>query len=143
MRDVEKISVLYVKPGEYSQMIEIEDSLEEMQKLVGGYIEKVSPFDDDAVALIVNEEGKFNGMKPNRAIFSEDKEDIVDIIFGPFFVCYAPYDCENFMSLPPEVADKYMKEFKYPEKFYRDFDGKIQVFPYEPKEQGMDVEVER
>lgn len=34
-----KISVLLVEPGKYPQMIEIANSLEAMQELVGGYIE--------------------------------------------------------------------------------------------------------
>lgn len=138
-----KISVLYVEPGEYAKMIEIEDTLEAMQKLVGGYIEQSKLLDDSAVSIICNEEGKFNGMRPNRAIFSEGKEEIIDIVFGPFFVCYAPYGSEKFQSLPPEIAEKYSEVFKYPERFFRDFDGKIQALPYEPKIREADVERER
>ena len=51
-------------------MIEIDDTLEAMQKVVGGDIEKYMPFDDD-VAIICNEEGKVNGLPPNRAVYAE------------------------------------------------------------------------
>ena len=51
-------------------MIEIEDSLEAMQKIVGGDIEEYMPFEDE-VAIICNDESKLNGMPPNRAVYAE------------------------------------------------------------------------
>ena len=68
----EKIKVLLVEPNKYPRMIEIDDTLESMQKIVGGGIEEYMPFDDD-VALVCNDESKYNGMLPNRAIYSDDK----------------------------------------------------------------------
>ena len=67
---VNKISVLLIEPYKYPKMIEIDDTLEAMQKVVGGDIEEYMPFDDD-VAIICNEEGKVNGLPPNRAIYAE------------------------------------------------------------------------
>lgn len=127
--DAEKISVLLVQPGKYPKMIEIEDSLEAMQKVVGGDIEEYMPFEDD-IAIICNEEGKINGMPLNRAIYGEDKE-MIDIIAGDFFVAYAPIESENFLSLPREMADKYHQKFKYPERFARTDEGIVAV-PFKP-----------
>ena len=212
----EKISVLLVNPGESPKMVEIDDTLEAKQKLVGGLIEQYMPFEDD-VAIICNEEGKLNGMEPNRIIYSEpekiemtyselkdyfrqseknnqhvtgyitftkdsfnkpyseesrtyvvssdnkafipgmggysifgsalDGSDnnvrldqymydehgtktgwkvercyikdgskrVLDIIFGPFFICYAPFDSERFLSLPENLARKYTEVFKKPD----------------------------
>lgn len=56
----EKITVLLVEPGKYPKPIEIEDTLEAMQEVVGGDIEEYMPFEDE-VAIICNEEGKMNG----------------------------------------------------------------------------------
>lgn len=67
---VNKISVLLIEPNKYPKMTEIDDTLEAMQKVVGGDIEEYMPFDDD-VAIICNEEGKVNGLPPNRAIYAE------------------------------------------------------------------------
>ena len=67
---VNKISVLLIEPNKYPKMIEIDDTLEAMQKVVGGDIEEYMPFDDD-VAIICNEEGKVNGLPPNRAVYAE------------------------------------------------------------------------
>lgn len=65
-----KISVLLIEPNKYPKMIEIDDTLEAMQQVVGGDIEEYMPFDDE-VAIICNEEGKVNGLPPNRAVYAE------------------------------------------------------------------------
>lgn len=65
-----KITVLLVEPNKYPKITEIEDSLEAMQKIVGGNIEVYSPFNDE-VAIICNEEGKMIGLPLNRVIYTE------------------------------------------------------------------------
>lgn len=234
-----KLSVLLVKPLKEPRMIEIDDTLEAMQKTVGGYIEQYMPFEDE-VAIVCNDESKFNGMIPNRAIYMEpdnfeitynemksrfrqaerdkkttvgyivftedsfdapyteeqrtyevrsnckafmdgmcgysifgislDGEDvnvrldtymadehggkngwkiercympntnqreIADIVFGQFFVCYAPWQSENFLSLPEDLAKKYMERFKTPELFAI-VDKKITVIPCDHIPKGKD-----
>jgi len=126
----EKISVLLISPKEYPKVIEIENTLESMQKVVEGNIEEYMPFDDE-VAIVCNEEGKYNGMLPNRAIYSDDKE-MQDIIFGQFFVCYAPIESENFMSLTDDMIEKYSEKFKNPERFFRK-GNEIVAVPFNPK----------
>lgn len=238
-QSTEIISVLLVEPGKYPRMIEIEDSLEAMQRVVGGDIEEFTPYEDD-IAIICNEEGKMNGMSPNRAIYSEPEEvemtygeltgrfrqaeregrhisgyivftqdsfteayseeqrtyavssnnkafiegmggysiyassldgsdpcvrleaymadeqggkdgwkiercymkdpesrEMVDIIFGQFFVCYAPAESEKFLSLPKELAQKYEARFKFPERFFKQ-GNEIKAVPYKPKTRGQE-----
>lgn len=118
-----KIKVLLVEPNNYPKVIEIEDTLEAKQQIVGGYIEMVMPYEDD-VAIICNEEGKISGLPLNRSIKDENGE-IVDVIAGTFFVCYAPADSENFHSLPDELIDKYAELYKMPCQYYKDMTGKI------------------
>ncbi len=131
----EKISVIFVEPNKYPKMIEIEDTLEAMQEIVGGYIEEYMPFEDE-VAIVCNEEGKVNGLPLNRAVYGKDKE-ILDIIAGKFFIAYAPAEAENFQNMPKELADKYLKEFKYPERFYHTENG-IEVKAYKPVSKDME-----
>ena len=45
--------VILCRPDEMAEVIEIEDSLESMQKMVGGLIEEYMPWEDE-VALICN-----------------------------------------------------------------------------------------
>ena len=134
-QDAEKISVLFVEPGKYPRMIEIEDSLEAMQRVIEGDIEEFMPYEDE-VAIICNEESKMNGMPPNRAIYYEPEgaqsRKMADIIFGSFFVCYAPAESEKFLSLPKKLAQKYETQFKFPERFFKHGD-EIKAVPYKPK----------
>ena len=124
-----KISVLLVQPGKYPEIVEIDDTLESMQKTVGGDIEEYMPFEDD-VAIICNEEGKIRGLPLNRAVYDQDRE-MVDIVAGDFFIAYAPVESEKFLSLPKDMAEKYSAKFKYPEHFIR-VNGEIQAIPFKP-----------
>lgn len=109
------MTVVACYPGKTAQVIEIEGGLEGMQKFVGGFIEAVYPF-DDPVAIVCNEEGKLNGMKPNRALYTEDGE-MFDIVAGPMFVCGLGE--ENFASLQRELLEKYLDKYKHPEVFVK------------------------
>lgn len=131
----QKISVILVEPGRYPKLIEIEDTLEAMQSLVEGDIEEYMPFDDE-VAIICNEEGKMRGLPLNRAVYVDNKE-MVDIIAGKFFICYAPIESEKFLSIPKELARKYEEKFKYPERFSQTIDG-IEAKPYKPVSKDME-----
>lgn len=63
----DKIKVLVKKPGIPKwQVREIENSLEDMQRIVGGYIETVTLADDFAV--VCNEEGRVLGLPYNTQI---------------------------------------------------------------------------
>lgn len=136
MENKNLISVLLLEPNKYPKMIEIENTLESMQKIVGGYIEEYMPFDDD-VAIVCNEEGKLKGEQLNRAIYDKDNK-IIDIIAGKFFICNAPIDSEKFESLPKDLADKYAQKFKYPEKFYEDINGDVKAKSYKPMKKDME-----
>lgn len=127
-----KISVLLVEPGKYPQMIEIANSLEAMQELVGGYIEVIMPYESQ-VALVCNEEGRLTNLPLNRALYlGEGKNrELVDIIHGSFFICYASDESGEFLSLPKELAEKYKTLFRLPELFFKQGD-RIKVVPYEP-----------
>ena len=125
-----KVSVLLVEPNKYPKMIEIDDTLEAMQEVVGGDIEEYMPFEDE-VAIICNDEGKVNGLTPNRAVYEENSREMLDIICGKFFVAYAPFEAEKFQSLPPDLAEKYREKFKYPERFMR-VNNEIVAVPFKP-----------
>ena len=123
------IRVVYCEPGRLARMREIGTELEDLQQAVGGgLIEPYYPF-NEGVCIVCNDEGKFNGMRPCRAVYGEDGK-MMDIIFGPCFIC----DCsgENFGSLSQDQIKRYTEQFKNPERYYR-IDGDIKAVPYEPK----------
>ena len=121
--------VILCKPDERAVVIEMEDSLESMQNMVGGLIEEYMPWEDE-VAIICNEEGKMSGLPLNRGIEDEDGH-LQDIITGDFFICYAPIESERFLSLPPDLEEKYLKKFELPEMFFRSEKG-ITAVKYVP-----------
>lgn len=77
----ETMTILVVEPGKYPYRKEIPSTLEEMQKVVGGLIEIIYPWQNSPAALICNDEGK-SFMPFNRYLPS-----IKDIICGTFFIC--------------------------------------------------------
>lgn len=109
------MTVLAVMPGKKPARMEIDGSLESMQKFVGGTIQALYPF-DDPVAIVCNEEGKLMGLEYNRALRNETGA-IYDILCGPFFVCGLGED--DFSSLPEDLIQAYFKRFERPELFVR------------------------
>ena len=114
----EKLRVILLKPGELAEIVEIDDNLESMQRLVEGNIEEYMPFEDASdprigdCAVVCNEEGKMRGMELNRGI-SDQNGRLQDIIAGPFFICYAPVESEKFLSMPPDLEEKMRKKFEF------------------------------
>ena len=51
------MNVLIVEPGKHPRLADIDESLESLQKIVGGYIEAIYPFEDE-IAIICDEESK-------------------------------------------------------------------------------------
>lgn len=71
-----EITVLLVEPNKYPRLVKIEDTLEAMQKVVGGRIEDYMPFTDE-VTIVCNDAGKQNGDPLNRAIYTDPPEEDV------------------------------------------------------------------
>ena len=128
MSDDKKIKVVLLEPSKLARPVEIDASLEGMQKTVGGLIEPFYPFEEE-VCIVCNEEGKINGMRPNRSV-KNDEGIMVDFIFGPAFIC----DCrgESLDSLSDEQINHYSKMFRYPEHLVKLNDTLIGV-PFNPQ----------
>ena len=105
----EKMKVLVKEPGKPAEVREIENTLEACQKIVGGQIEAVRIAIN--VAIVVNKEGKINGMKPNFICCG-------DLICGPVFFCGIELgdDGEEFHGLHGLDDDEiHAIEFLYPQ----------------------------
>ena len=97
------MNVLVVEPGILPYEKEI-NGLEEMQAVVGGYIEAIYPY-EDMVAIVCNEEGLINGLPFNRSM-----DGGYGGAFGTFFVCGLTED--SFGSLSPERVKYFKERFK-------------------------------
>ncbi len=109
------MTVLLVEPNKYPEVKEIGTDLESLQQAVGGNIEVTYPFEDN-VGLVVNEEGKINGMPLNRAVRDEDG-GVTDIVAGSFLVVGLIEDSFGFLT--QEQIGKFEQEFHQPEAFVK------------------------
>ncbi len=103
------MKAVVVRRGEKPVLEEIGEKLEDMQAVVGGYIQEIMPWKDD-VALVCNEEGKLYGWPVNR-IVTDGSGRLLDAICGTFFLCYARPESEEFLSMPEDLAEKYIRMF--------------------------------
>ena len=97
----DKIKVLVVEPMKPCRTQEI-CGLDDMQAIVGGYIQAVYPFRN--VALVCNEDGKYLGLPYNRPL-TNDRGIPYDMICGTFFL--AGVGREDFVSLTDEQIQKF------------------------------------
>lgn len=119
--------VLVVEPMEAPYVSEIGSSLEDLQNAVGGWVETVYPFEDDA-AVICNEEGKLNGLDLNRAM-RDETGSVYDVIAGTFLI--AGLKGDGFASLSQEQVETYAKLYQNPEVFLM-HRGKVKAIPVSP-----------
>lgn len=106
--------VLVLKNGKLQEK-EIKNSLEELQGIVGGYIEFPflgNKFRDNTIDVIINEEGKFiEGLKPEIAIVDKETKSILDIVYGNCI--FASHDEEgNTIGLNDEQIKIIMEELQ-------------------------------
>lgn len=90
---------------------EIKNTLEELQKIVGGYIEipfLSKTFFEHGVDVIINEEGKFiEGLKPEIAVIKNGTNQVLDLVMGNCI--FASHDEEGNTT---ELNDKQIKVVK-------------------------------
>ena len=108
------LTALLLCPGQKPERITFPHELREMQKIVGGSIEAIYPF-EDAAAIICNEEGKLLGLEPNRAIRDPETGELLDILCGTCFICGLTED--DFSSLTEDQMEYYSQLFYRPEIF--------------------------
>lgn len=91
------LRIVLKKVGEQPEIMNIENTLEAKQKLVGGWIEVVTVTDD--ILLVCNEEGKLDNLEPNL-LFD------YDYIAGDCFFIGDDYENGDFKSLTDEQIEE-------------------------------------
>ena len=86
------MKVLRIQPQKYPEVIEIDGSLESLQKEVAGPIQAVYPW-DDPVALICNEEGKLaeDAFEHYNRVLCNEIGIPYDIVVGTFLISISSY----------------------------------------------------
>lgn len=125
----EMMTVLVVEPMKAPYVKNIPNELEDLQQAVGGDIEMTYPF-DDKVGILLNGNGKFEGLPLNRALY-DDRGQVYDAIAGTFLVVGLTED--DFTSLTPEQIEKFKEKYQSPEIFTL-FNGELHVMKMPPEE---------
>ena len=99
---------LIIRPSSQPEVIEFKEGYKELQRLVDGPFEMPYLFDD--VDVIVNEEGKLNGLLPNRFLYYNDS--LVDVLVGNIVLVNSNDEGET-ISLTDELIEKYMEIFSH------------------------------
>jgi len=103
LEETKKLKVIFKEVGKDPVVMEIDDTLEAKQKLVGGLIEVV-PYKDDLL-LICNEEGKITNLKPNLQFD-------YDYIAGNCFVVGDDYENSGFKSIEDSQIEDIKKDLE-------------------------------
>lgn len=86
-----------VLSGSIFEEREIKNTLEDLQEIVGGYIEipfLSREFNDNEIDVIINEEGKLiDGLEPEIAIINKETNAILDVVYGN--CAFASHDNEG------------------------------------------------
>ena len=129
--DFPKRTCYHHYPGKREYPVKsIPNELENLQQAVGGDIEMTYPFDDE-VGILLNGNGKFEGLPLNRALY-DDHGQVYDAIAGTFLVVGLTED--DFTSLTPEQIEKFKEKYQSPEIFTL-FNGELHVMKMPPEEE--------
>lgn len=106
---VKEINVLVVEPGKAPRPAKVENTLETFAKIVGGPVE-AGCYLPQRVMLICQENGKQQGLPPNRA-----NPRAGDYIAGTFLLC--GFEDDSFISLTPAQQMEFQEYFAKPGEF--------------------------
>lgn len=100
------MQIMMVRTMSNPETIDVNHDLQTFQRLVGGMIEVVEPFQDDDVVLVCDESGRNKGKAVNRII--NERMDIC----GDFFLCGQQDD--QLCDFPMEKEYYYNAMFHLP-----------------------------
>lgn len=105
------MKILAIEKYEEPVVQEINNSLEDMQRYVMGYIETVTL--SETAILVCNEEGKLRDFTPNRVLKIGSSQDVIR---GDFFIC--GWSGDEFCDISDEDIEKYTKMFSKPDVLF-------------------------
>ena len=106
------ITALFIAPKRLPKTVTIENELSALQNCVGGLIECLDL--PNGTTIIFNEEGKINGLEPNRAIRNDDG-DLIDVIVGNMLIVGFDKINGEFCSLSDEQLTETKEMFFNPD----------------------------
>lgn len=106
----DEVLIVVVEPKKLPYRKVIKNDLDEMKKIVGGWIEHISISsrpNGSRIGIILNEEGKLIGLPPNRILNGRNGSDV---IVGTFFITAHNLEGDT-ISLTETEAEAYINRF--------------------------------
>lgn len=113
MEEVKKIRLMIKEPNKPAYVTEMEDTLQNMQKIVGGMIDCVQMPNVDNVDIFFNDEGKLEQLDGNVWLAGTG-----DCIVGTIYMVGYDEESGDSVSLTDKQikeCEKYIKTFSLPE----------------------------
>lgn len=108
-----KIKVLVKDPGKKPELMEVENSLRELQKLIGGYIEAITK---KGVVMLVDEEGYQKNLPANFMDYQVDDFIVGRAVFigtkGNNFTDVPEGIARNILEVMPEACPEFWDDRK-------------------------------
>ena len=123
--------VLVLSNGEWMEK-DIDNALDALQGIVGGYIEMPyfgNVFMENGIDVIINEEGKFiDGLRPEIVVIRKETNQLLDIVYGN--CVFASHDNDgNTSALSVEqeliVLDEFMDDVVLTDSNGKEFVAKV------------------
>ncbi len=99
-----KIRVLLVEPNELPLELQIENTTEAQERLIGGPLEICYLNNKDSMCLLCNKNARIYNYKPNRFLTNK-------FIYGNFLIVGNNYDTGNVKSLTKKQVKYYQNYF--------------------------------
>lgn len=93
--------VLVYRPYEHGELVEVQNELESLQDLVGGYIEHYPVLPEYNIGLLINEEGIWQNLPQNRHLLNNN--ELLATFFGN--MVFLSTDGEEFTGLSDAQID--------------------------------------
>jgi len=98
------MKVIFKKPNQKAEILNIKNDYKELQKLVDGYFEHVLIAKN--VGIYINEEGLINDLEANIVLWDEEL-NVVGVLLGNIVI--VQHKAEYDVSLSEKNIEKYMK----------------------------------
>jgi hypothetical protein len=106
----DEVLIVVVEPKKLPYKKVIQNDLDSMKEIVGGWIEHISIAsrpNGSRIGIILNEEGKLIGLPPNRII---EGRNGADVFVGTFFITAHNLEGDT-ISLTEKEAEEYISRF--------------------------------
>jgi len=110
-----RVAIIKSEGSQLEVKLDFSHTLENMQEVVGGYIEAITIREDSIgrrITVWINEEGKLINLPPNFAIIDEESGRLLDVVMGDVLITSCDVEGE-IVSLTDEELEFVRRSFNF------------------------------